>query len=190
MAAGAVAAVAVAALAAAVLVGRREDDVASARANVPAAQAPGSHPATPPITAGNDTPTAAKVLAAPQPTEPLPETTMGITASPAVASVAPPLRSATKTASVNTVRVVHQHRLGSCRGVLKASARGLEFAPEAPGGRDAFTLGYGEFLHDLDGDALVVKTSGRTFRFQAVEVNGKQDSRKLVALAGTLKGLR
>jgi len=88
---------------------------------------------------------------------------------------------------VTTARVVHQHRMGSCRGVLKASTQGLQFEPEGPGSKDAFTFAYGNFVHDLDGQTLVLKTSDRTFRFQPVNTNGKNDSGELTALLATLK---
>ena len=91
---------------------------------------------------------------------------------------------------VTTARVVHQHRLGSCRGVLKASTHGLQFEPEAPAAKDAFTFAYGDFVHDLDGETLVLKTSDRTFRFQPVNTIGKSDRGELTALLATLKARR
>jgi diguanylate cyclase (GGDEF)-like protein len=89
----------------------------------------------------------------------------------------------------NPARVVHQHRLGSCRGVLTASTQGLQFEPEGPASKDAFTFGYGNFVHGLDGETLVVKTSDRTFRFRSVNTNGASDS-GLTALLASLKSQR
>jgi diguanylate cyclase (GGDEF)-like protein len=91
---------------------------------------------------------------------------------------------------VATARVVHQHRLGGCRGVLKTSAQGLAFEPEEPASKDAFIFAYRDFVHDLDGDTLVLKTSDRTFRFQPIDTNGKRNSGELSALLATLRAAR
>ena len=98
-------------------------------------------------------------------------------------TLAPGARAANPVA---TARVVHQHRW-AVAGVLKASAQGLAFEPEGPASKDAFTFAYRDFVHDLDGETLVLKTSNRTFRFQPVNTNGKRDSGELSALLATLK---
>ena len=71
--------------------------------------------------------------------------------------------------------------------MLKASAQGLTFEPEEPGSKDAFIFAYRDFVHDLDGETLVLKTSDRTFRFQPINSKGKRDSGELSALHATLK---
>ena len=81
-------------------------------------------------------------------------------------------------------------RLGGCRGVLKASAQGLAFEPEGSGSKDAFIFAYRDFVHDHDGDTLVLKTSDRTFRFQPIDINGKRNSDELSALLATLRAAR
>jgi hypothetical protein len=113
----------------------------------------------------------------------------GRTAAAAVGGEVPP--PGPQPASLVTIaRVVHQHRLGGCRGVLKASAQGLAFEPEGPESKDAFIFAYRDFVHQLDGETLVLKTSDRTFRFQPIENDGKRDSGELSALLATLRAAR
>jgi hypothetical protein len=86
------------------------------------------------------------------------------------------------------VRVVHQHRLGSCRGLLTASRDALAFAPDdAPGqAHDGFNLLHGQFLHAQDGDALLIRSAERAYRFRSEEGG----SQRLGALMQSIARLR
>jgi hypothetical protein len=89
-----------------------------------------------------------------------------------------------------STRVVHRHRLGSCRGVLSVSRQGIEYAPEGNDPKDAFRFAYGQFVHGVDGDGLTIKTSDRTFRFEPLTVNGVRDGKDLAALGASLNAHR
>jgi hypothetical protein len=67
----------------------------------------------------------------------------------------------------SSVKVVHQHRLGSCHGRLAITRTGVAFAAEDSDSNEAFTLTYAQFLHAVDHDTLIVKTATRTYRFKA-----------------------
>ena len=74
--------------------------------------------------------------------------------------------------------------------MLKASAQGLAFEPEEPASKDAFIFAYRDFVHNLDGETLVLKTTDRTFRFQPINTNGKVNSDEVSALMVTLNAQR
>ncbi len=108
-------------------------------------------------------------------------------------SEAPPPASAPAPAeavAAASARVVHRHRLGSCRGTLGVSGDGLVYAPEGGDDKDAFHLPHGQFVHGVDGHELTIKTSDRTFRFEPVVVNGRRDTTHLTALAASLSTRR
>jgi diguanylate cyclase (GGDEF)-like protein/PAS domain S-box-containing protein len=90
----------------------------------------------------------------------------------------------------SSTRVVHRHRLGSCRGVLSVSQHGIEYAPEGNDPKDAFHFPYGQFVYGLDGDGLTIKTSDRTFRFEPPTINGVRDGKDLAALGASLNARR
>ena len=172
---GAVSAPATAGLGVSTTAGATNSGAAAEPAAIPAPASPREDSAAPrsaPATA------AAKGITARESNSPRPPASGGSAARPTAAN------------PVTTARVVHQHRMGSCRGVLKASTQGLQFEPEGPAAKDAFTFVYGDFVHDLDGETLVLKTSNRTFRFQPVNINGKSESGELTALLAPLKARR
>jgi len=80
-----------------------------------------------------------------------------------------------------TVSVIHQHRLGSCKGQLVATSAGLAFVPDEPGSGDAFSLEHHEFLPALEGDGLTIRASRRAYRFRSADVPGSSgaDLRRL-----------
>jgi len=90
----------------------------------------------------------------------------------------------------SATRVVHRHRLGNCRGVLRVSPQGIEYVPEGDNPKDAFHFAYGQFVHSVDGDGLTVKTGDRTFRFEPLTVNGVRDGKDLAALGASLSAHR
>ena len=183
---GAVSAPAAASLGVSTTAGATNSGAAAEPAAIPAPASPREDSAAPRSAAATS---AAKGITARESNSPRLPASGGSAARPTVA--ARPSRPGASAANpVTTARVVHQHRMGSCRGVLKASTQGLQFEPEGPAAKDAFTFAYGDFVHDLDGETLVLKTSDRTFRFQPVNTNGKSDSGELTALLATLKARR
>ena len=98
--------------------------------------------------------------------------------APAEAPAATPARSDAKPV-VYSFPVVHKHALRGCRGQLSVSSAGVAFVPdnEEDKSKDAFAFKYGEFLHAVSGDELTVKSNGRTYRFKAADVTGKDDGR-------------
>jgi diguanylate cyclase (GGDEF)-like protein len=75
----------------------------------------------------------------------------------------------------SSLRVVHQHRVGSCRGRLVAAAGRVRYVPDEAGGDDGFDFAPGQFLHQLDDGVLTVRSNQRTYRFRpadAVERGG------------------
>ena len=70
---------------------------------------------------------------------------------------------------LTSMRVVHQHRLGSCRGRLIVSRDGVAFVPDdtSDQAKDGFNLPYHEILHALDGDSLTIRSSDRAYRFKS-----------------------
>ncbi len=111
------------------------------------------------------------------------------TGESAVAAEPTPGPAPAEVRAVSSARVIHRHRLGSCRGVLGVSGQGIVYAPEDDA-KDAFRLPYGQFVHGVDGHELTIKTSDRTFRFEPVTVNGKRDAADLSALAASLNARR
>jgi hypothetical protein len=90
---------------------------------------------------------------------------------------------------LTSIRVVHQHRLGSCRGMLIVSRDGLAFVPDdAPDqAKDGFNLLHDQFLHALDGDGLTVRSAQRAYRFRSDEQGGSQ---RLGALVESIARIR
>jgi len=108
----------------------------------------------------------------------LPEPASSASASSAPASNSPvsgsPASASPATRVTPALRVVHQHRLGSCRGVLIASGTGLEFIPDQDGGdRDhAFRLQRDQFLDAVAEDTLTIRSQDKVYRFKAAPGTG------------------
>ena len=64
--------------------------------------------------------------------------------------------------------MVHQHRLGSCRGLLVVTRDGVEYRPDAVEHqvKDGFALPYTRFLSEMSGASLVIKSNDRDYRFK------------------------
>ena len=88
----------------------------------------------------------------------------------------------------SSLRVVHLHRFGSCRGLLNVSRDGVAFVSEEDNEPDTFTLKFGDFLQTFSDDTLTLKTVGKTYRFKGAGADG--DSRKLLALANRISRAR
>jgi len=123
----------------------------------------------------------AAVMPAPAPSlPPAVPVTSSVAAKPAAVKRAPA-----------ALRVVHQHRLGSCRGLLTVSRGGVAFAPDqASEARDAFSFKYGQFVHDLTSEELTIKSSARTYRFKSAVVGAEDNGEDLPALVDSMARLR
>jgi len=85
---------------------------------------------------------------------------------------------------VTSLRVVHQHRLGSCRGQLVVSRDGVAYIPDdVSGGKDGFQLKYTQFLDELGGDSLRITSHERDYRFRAAASAGDREQLERIATA-------
>jgi hypothetical protein len=92
----------------------------------------------------------------------------------APAATAPP---AVVPRAVASLRVVHQHRLGSCRGLLLVTRDGVEYQPDGAEHqtKDGFVLPYTRFLSEMSGANLVIKSNDRDYRFRAEAPSNARD---------------
>jgi hypothetical protein len=91
--------------------------------------------------------------------------------------------------SATSFAAVHQHRLGSCRGLLVVSRDGVAFLPDEGGEKadDAFSFSYSQFLHGLEDGNLTITSRDRTYRFKAALATDKVDNEnKLQELANSI----
>jgi EAL domain-containing protein (putative c-di-GMP-specific phosphodiesterase class I)/GGDEF domain-containing protein len=113
--------------------------------------------------------------------------------APATATPAAPAEAHDTAAplSLTSLRVVHQHRLGSCRGQLVVSRDGVAYIPEdeGEGGKDGFRLRYTQFLDEVSGGSLRISSSDRDYRFR-VAVSSGDDREQLERLAATIARFR
>jgi len=92
--------------------------------------------------------------------------------------------------SLTSLRVVHQHRLGSCRGQLVVSRDGVAYIPEDDGQvKDGFRLKYTQFLNEVSGGSLRISSSDRDYRFKVAVPSG-DDRAQLERLAATIARFR
>ena len=102
----------------------------------------------------------------------------------ATAKSAPP-RSLTKHPAAPTEKlltgtfpVVHDHVLGSCKGILKITWNTLSFIPERQ--KDGFTFKYDEFTYASSNDQLTIKSGSKTFRFSSATARNKDENRSQI----------
>jgi EAL domain-containing protein (putative c-di-GMP-specific phosphodiesterase class I)/GGDEF domain-containing protein len=108
----------------------------------------------------------------------------------AVASPAAVTTTAPAPLPITSLRVVHQHRLGSCRGQLVVSRDGVAYVPETEGdGKDGFRLKYTQFLDELGGDSLRITSNNRDYRFR-VATSSTDDREQLQRLAAAIARFR
>ena len=94
---------------------------------------------------------------------------------------------------LTSLPVVHQHRLGSCRGLLVVSRSGVTFVPDKEKGRvdDAFTFRHTEFLHVLADNTLTLKSNTKSYRFKSAAVaTGTDNGDHLRRIAESITRLR
>jgi hypothetical protein len=89
--------------------------------------------------------------------------------APTTPAIEPPSRTTPSTST--SLNVVHLHRLGSCRGRLAVTSTDVAFISETDGKDEAFTLKYTEFLNTFSDDTLILRSSTRTYRFQAASAS-------------------
>ena len=90
--------------------------------------------------------------------------------------------------SVASLRVVHQHRIGYCRGLLVVSDAGLSYVPgEADQRKDAFSFGHDQFLHELKDESLTIRSTDRAYRFKAADAAGNGQLAEIVKSITRLK---
>jgi hypothetical protein len=75
--------------------------------------------------------------------------------------------------------VLHQHRIGNCRGRLTVASTGIAFVPDEKTGSDRFSLRYRDFLYSLAESRLTIRSQTETYRFKAIVDGKKQDEAAL-----------
>ncbi len=83
-------------------------------------------------------------------------------ASPVPPAVEP--IAARKKAAVYTFPVVHDHRLGSCKGILTITQDKVSYAPE--NGKDGLDVKRSQFIYALDDDQLLITSGSKEFRYK------------------------
>jgi EAL domain-containing protein (putative c-di-GMP-specific phosphodiesterase class I) len=92
--------------------------------------------------------------------------------------------------SLTSLRVIHQHRLGSCRGQLVVSRDGVAYVPDDDGeGKDGFRLKYTQFLDELNGASLRITSNNRDYRFKVAAPTG-HDREQLEQLVAAIAKFR
>ena len=86
--------------------------------------------------------------------------------------------SSAKEAPTHTLPVIHDHTLGSCRGVLKVAPEGMSFVPEKE--KDSLACSYSECSWSLSKDRLVIKSGSRTYRFKSATARSKEENLSLL----------
>jgi hypothetical protein len=78
-------------------------------------------------------------------------------------------------ATAITVAVIHDHRLGSCKGSLLVTQEGISFVPEK--GKDGFSLNYAECSSALTNDQLTIKSGKKIWHFKSASSRSKDENR-------------
>jgi hypothetical protein len=110
---------------------------------------------------------------------------VAVVATPAPAAPAPAAPTA-----LTSLRVVHQHRLGSCRGLLVVTRAGVEYQPDEAEhqAKDGFVMPFTRFLSERSGDSLVIKSNDRDYRFKAALAgNGSEHIERIDAAIARLR---
>ena len=99
-----------------------------------------------------------------------------------------PVPTAPAAAKPVSLRVLHQHLMGSCRGRLVVSRAAVTFVPDdrERQAADVFTFRPGEFLHELGDDVLTIRSNDCTYRFKAAESSGTDTNPQLKKLVAAM----
>ena len=111
-------------------------------------------------------------------------------AAPAPAAPAPAAPTPAAPTALTSLRVVHQHRLGSCRGLLVVTRAGVEYQPDEAEhqAKDGFVMPFTRFLSERSGDSLVIKSNDRDYRFKAALAgNGSEHIERIDAAIARLR---
>ena len=107
---------------------------------------------------------------------------------PLSAATPEPVPATPTAARATSMRVLHQHLMGSCRGRLVVSRSGVAFVPDDRDRQaaDVFTFRRGEFLHELGDDILTIRSTDRTYRFKPADSSGIDTSPQLKKLVAAI----
>ncbi len=87
-----------------------------------------------------------------------------------------------------SVPVLHDHVLGSCKGILEISRRGLSFVSEKE--KEGFTFQYEDFSYASSDDRLTIKSGSKTYRFKPATAGGKDQIRSQIQkIVGIISGI-
>jgi hypothetical protein len=78
---------------------------------------------------------------------------------------APQVPAAPEPPASRSFAVVHDHRLGSCKGELLVTVEGISYTPQK--GSDGFRLSYSECTWEISKDQLTVRAGHKTWRFRS-----------------------
>jgi EAL domain-containing protein (putative c-di-GMP-specific phosphodiesterase class I)/GGDEF domain-containing protein len=113
----------------------------------------------------------------------------GATGTPPAASHAA-AESAATPLSLTSLRVVHQHRFGSCRGQLVVSRDGVAYIPDGDElHKDGFRFKYTQFLDELSAGGLRITSNDRDYRFRVAVPSGS-DREQLERLTSAIARFR
>jgi diguanylate cyclase (GGDEF)-like protein len=87
--------------------------------------------------------------------------------------------------AVYTYPVVHDHRFGSCMGVIRITGEGISFVSEKV--KDSFNLSYSECSLALDRDQLTIKAGSKVLHFKSATARTKDENRS--HLTGILQSI-
>ncbi len=73
-----------------------------------------------------------------------------------------------------TLEVIHDHRLGSCRGKLSATQEGISFVPE--NGNDGFSFKHTGYSTAITNDRLTIKSDKKTWHFKSARSRSKDEN--------------
>lgn len=131
---------------------------------------------SPPVahTSPPDHPVAAKARVESAPSPGIAETPSA-KEEPKTTVAAPAAVKAKMSPAAYSYRVVHAHRLGSCRGTLKVTRSAISYAAE--NGNDDFAFKHAQCSCELEGDKLTIKAESKTFRFKSADAKTTEQNR-------------
>ena len=104
--------------------------------------------------------------------DPAPQVPKQAKSAPARPPAESPIPVAKKAVN-ESFNVVHDHVMGSCKGILKISERTLSFISEKQ--KDGFTFNYGEFSYSSSHGWLIIQSGPRTYRFKSATARNKDE---------------
>jgi hypothetical protein len=114
----------------------------------------------------------AVVSHAPARTSVVAENPQPVAAEPEVAKTRPP-------ETTYRYRVKHDHRLGSCEGILKITRDSICFASEK--GKDSFDFKHTQYSYSLDRDQLTIRSELKVYRFKSAMAKTSEENRSVLS---------